>query len=190
VRKYDDVARTLLWLFPVCCLSAQTHHLSAEQFVPGASLSDIIEKVRDYNSHSEFFAGILRSAALCSKEGDNVFVFRYWATPYMDSISETRSVHRRVSDTEYVVTSTTLAFGSPKDLPDRNHICQGTLPGVFYIKHMEATWRYEQTPAGVQIKAEADAELSGFALLRATAKRVLGQIMTRSLEQYKQRFRR
>jgi hypothetical protein len=108
----------------------------------------------------------------------------------MDSVAETRAVHHRVSDSEYIVTSTTVAFGSPKDLPDRKNICEGTLPGVYYIKRMNATWRYEQTPAGVQIEAEAEAELSGFALVRATAKRVLGQIMNRSLEQYKQRFSR
>ena len=172
----------------VLSLRAETHHMRGQQFVPGASLADIVERVRDYDSHGDLFNGTIRSAALCGKEGDDVFVFRYWTTRYRDSIAETRATHRRISDRQYVVTSTTSAFGSPGDLPDRKNICQGKLPGVFYVKQMNATWRYEQTPAGVQIDAEAVAELSGIALVRASAKRVLGQILNRSLEAYRQRF--
>lgn len=165
------------------------HHLRGRVFVPGASLSTIVERVRDYDTHADLFSPTVRTAALCGKEADDVFVFRYWATPYMDSVTETRATHRRLDDKRYVVTSTTSALGAPGDLADRKNICKGTLPGVFYMKQLHAIWRYEQTDAGVQIEAEAVAELSGFALVRATAKRVLAQIMSQSLDQYREKFR-
>jgi hypothetical protein len=164
------------------------HHLRGHVFVPDGSLEAIVKRVRDYDTHADLFNTTLRTAALCGKETDDVFVFRYWATPYRDSISETRATHRKLDDKHYVVTSSTLSFGGPGDLPDRKNICKGTLPGVFYMKQLHAVWRYEQKLDGVQIEAEAVAELSGFALVRATAKRVLAQIMTQSLDSYREKF--
>ncbi len=166
------------------------HHLHGRVFVPGASLSVIVERVRDYDSHADLFHPTVRIAALCGKEPGDVFVFRYWATPYMDSVTETRATHRRLDDRRYVVTSSTSALGGPGDLADMKNICKGTLPGVFYMKQLHAVWRYEQTSDGVWIEAEAVAELSGFALVRSTAKKVLTQIMSQSLDQYREKFSR
>jgi hypothetical protein len=166
------------------------HHIHGRLFVPGASLPEIIAKVRDYNSHSGLFKPILRNAALCAKESDDVFVFRYWATPYIDSVTETRAVHKSIDDSRYIVTSSTSALGSPGDLPDKKDLCKGSLPGVFYMKQLHAVWRYEQTASGVRIEADAVAELGGFALVRSTAKRVLAQIMSQSLDQYRLNFAR
>ena len=165
------------------------HHLRGRVFIPGGSLPAIVERVRDYNTHAELFSSTLRKSALCSNEGEDVFVFRYWSTPYMDSVSETRATHKRLGDNRYAVTSITSAMGGPGDLPDKNRLCKGTLPGVFYMKQLHAVWRYEQIPEGVQIEAEVVAELSGFAPVRSTARRVLTQIMTRSLESYLEKFR-
>jgi hypothetical protein len=165
------------------------HHLRGHVFVPGASLPAIVLRVRDYNTHAELFSSTLRKSALCSNEGENVFVFRYWSTPYMDSVTETRATHKQLDDNRYVVTSITSALGGPRDLPDKNSLCKGTLPGVFYMKQLHAVWRYEQTPEGTRIEAELVAELSGFAPVRSTAKRVLAQMMNRSLESYREKFR-
>jgi hypothetical protein len=164
------------------------HHIRGRVFVAGAALPDVVERLRDYDNHRELFAPTLREAKVCNKEDDQTFEFRYWSTPYMDSITQMRAVHRRVSDSRYVVTSTTTAFGTPGDLENRKDLCKGTLPGVFYMKQLLASWRYDQTPEGVKIQGDVVAELSGFALVRATSRRVLKQIMEQSLEQYKRRF--
>jgi 5-methylcytosine-specific restriction enzyme A len=170
--------------------SGAIHHIEGHVFVPGARLDAIVERVRDYNSHADLFAPVVKAAALCGKEGSDVFIFRYWMTPYRDSISETRAVHRRVDGRTYTVSSKTSAFGNPGDLADSNNLCNGILPGVSYLKQLNAVWRYEQMKDGVDIGAESVAELSGFALVRATARRVLVQILRQSLDQYLRRFRK
>jgi hypothetical protein len=166
------------------------YHLEGGVFVPGATLDAIVQRVREYDTHAGLFAPILKTAALCGKDGENVFIFRYWATPYIDSITETRATHRRVDDKRYIVSSQTTALGGPGDLPDKTNICNGALPGVFYMKQLHAIWRYEQMETGVNIEAEAVAELSGFAFVRATSKRVLGQIIKQSLDQYLLTFKK
>lgn len=165
------------------------HHLRGQIFVPGASLANIVRRIRDYDTHAEIFSPTLRSAELCRKESDDTFVFRYWATPYRDSVTETRATHKQIDANHYVVSSVTTGLGGPGDLPDQKNLCNGALPGVFYMKQLHAVWRYEQTEAGVQIEAETVAELSGFPFVRGTVKRVLGQIMTQSLESYHRKFR-
>jgi hypothetical protein len=164
------------------------HHIRGSILVPGGSLEAIVRRLRDYSTHGELFAPTVKTSALCGKEGDDVFVFRYWSTPYMDSVTETRAVHRRLDDKRYAITSTTTGLGSPGDLKDRGDLCSGTLPGVFYMKQLHAVWRYEQTAEGVQIEGEIVAELSGFALVRSTVRRVLAQVMSQSLGKYREKF--
>jgi hypothetical protein len=164
------------------------HHIRGSIFVPGGSLEAIVKRVRDYGTHGDLFAPTIRASALCRKEGEDVFVFRYWATWYRDTVTETRAVHRRLDEKRYTVTSTTIGMGSPGDLKDRNQLCNGTLPGVFYMKQLHAVWRYQQTTGGVEIEAELVAELSGFFLVRSTVKRVLAQTLSQSLSSYRKKF--
>jgi len=161
------------------------YHVRGDVLVPGATLEAVVQTVRNYNSHGEFFAPTIRSGRICATEGEDTLRFRYWTTPYMDSITETRAVHRRIGDKQYEVDSVMTGIGGLGDLPDRKDLCRGTLPGVFYMKQLHSIWRFEQIESGVRIETELVAELSGWPLVRSTAKRVLSQMLSRTLEQYR-----
>jgi hypothetical protein len=166
----------------------EVYHVRGGVFVPGATVEQIVQRVRDYDSHAALFVSSVRSARLCSKEDENTFLFRYRTSSYMEYVTETRATHHRPSPDRYAVVGEMTGTGSAGDLPDAAALCKGTPKGSSYMKALRSVWRYEQAAGGVHIETEIAAVLGGFTLARGIVRRLLSSMMKQSLEDYRTRF--
>jgi hypothetical protein len=162
-------------------------HHRARLFIPGARLPELVAFARDYDAHSEVYQSLLKGSKVCARPSDNEFAFRYWSTPYRESITDTLSVHRQISPERYAVVSTLTAIGGASEAQKGTDLCAVSLGGVWYLTAMRSAFRFRDFEDGVYVESETVTVIPWFAP-GFIINKVLRGAMKTTLETMQSRF--
>lgn len=150
-------------------------------FIRGGKLERIVLAARAYNDHKEQYHAVLHDSALCSNQGETKYVFRYWTTPYFDTVVENTADYTHVSPTRVTIASRSSGVGAP---PSANTpLCQAPLTGNRYVRRIHTVWQFVAVDEGVVIQVDGAAAITTNPVFRPFVKSTLSGITKTVLEQ-------
>ena len=161
LRRSEVVTQKLETLDRRASMSAPgglIHHWIGIVFIPGASLSQTLALLRDYDQHSLIYAPRVLSSRLLQHQGDDFKVFlrlreQNVVTVVLDSEYEVRYFHLDPARAESRSYSTRVVEVENAGQPDEREKPLGDDRG--YLWRINSYWRFCERDEGVYVQLEA-----------------------------------
>ena len=161
LQRGDVVSSRLQTVDPsgrVSTPGAMIHHWVGTVFIPGASLSQVLTVVEDYDHHSEYYKPDIVQSKKMEQTGDDFKVhYRLRKKKIITIILDTDyQVRRRWIDSSHVYSnsySTRIAQVEHAGEPDEQELRPGNDGG--YMWRLDSYWRYFDNGHGVFVQCEA-----------------------------------
>ncbi len=134
------------------------HHWVATEFVPGATLDQVLRLVQDYDHEQQFYAPDVQRSRLISRRGDDFHIFlRFQRTRVITVVLDTEhDVHYTRQDATHASSrsvSTRIAEVVNPGAAGEHELAPADDHG--FLWRLNSYWRFEQQNGGVFIECEA-----------------------------------
>lgn len=139
------------------CPGGMIHHWIGTVFIPGASLAETLELVKDYDHHQDYYApDVMRSKILRHKGDDYVVYMRFYKHKVITSVVDTdHEVHYATIDaTRAWSRSHTVRVQQVENAgkPDEHLLPEGHDEG--FLWRMNTYWRFEEKDGGTYVECQ------------------------------------
>jgi hypothetical protein len=138
--------------------NGMVHHWVGTVFIPGATLSQTLALVEDYDHHQEYYRpDVVYSKILSHKDGDFVIVLRFYKKKVITTVLDTEhQVHYTVLDSKHAMSrSRTTRVQEVEDSGKSSERLEPAGHDRGLLWQMNTYWRFEEKDGGTYVESQA-----------------------------------